>query len=50
MQGEMDKLQNNLEKYLVAAYEDNVKGVMDGETFVLLSNQFKYECLLLGTL
>ena len=39
----MDKRQNGLRKYLATVYEDNVKGVMDGEPFVLLSNQFK-EC------
>lgn len=39
----MDKRQNELKKYLASAYEDKVKGVMDDETFVLLSNQFKKE-------
>lgn len=37
----MDKHQNELRKYLATAYEDKVKGVIDDETFVLLSNQFK---------
>ena len=37
----MDKRQSELRKYLATAYEDKVKGVMDGELFVLLSNQFK---------
>lgn len=40
-QQKMDKRQNELRKYLATAYEDRVKGVMDDETFVLLSNQFK---------
>ena len=39
----MDKRQNELRKYLATAYEDKVKGVIDDETFVLLSNQFKKE-------
>ena len=39
----MDKRQNELRKYPATAYEDKVKGVMDDETFVLLSNQFKKE-------
>ena len=39
----MDKLQNELRKYPATVYEDKVKGVMDNETFALLSNQFK-EC------
>lgn len=42
-QRKMDKRQNELKKYLATAYEDKVKGVMDDETFVLLSNQFKRE-------
>ena len=42
-QRKMDKRQNKLRKYLATAYEDKVKGVMDDETFVLLSNQFKRE-------
>ena len=42
-QWQMDKRQNALRKYLATAYEDKVKGVIDGETFVLLSNQFKKE-------
>lgn len=37
----MGKRQNILRKCLATAYEDKVKGVMDGEPFVLLSNQFK---------
>ena len=37
----MDKHQNELRKCLAAAYGDRVKEVMDDETFVLLSNQFK---------
>ena len=39
----IDKRQNELGKCLATAYEDKVKGVMDGEPFVLRSNQFK-EC------
>lgn len=39
----MDKRQSELRKYLAIAYEDKVKGVIDEETFVLLSNQFKRE-------
>ena len=42
-QRKMDKLQNELRKYPVTAYEDKVKGGMDNETFVLLNNQFKRE-------
>ena len=42
-QQKMDKRQNDLRKCLAAAYEDKVKGVMDNETFVLLSSQFKKE-------
>lgn len=42
-QRQMDKRQNELRKYLATAYEDKVKGVIDDETFVLLSNQFKKE-------
>ena len=42
-QRKMDKRQNDLRKCLAAAYEDKVKGVMDDETFVLLSGQFKKE-------
>lgn len=42
-QRKMDERQNELRKYLATAYEDKVKGVMDDETFVLLSNQFKKE-------
>ena len=42
-QRKVDKRQNELRKYLATAYEDKVKGVMDDETFVLLSNQFKRE-------
>ena len=37
----LDKRQNELRKCLATAYEDKVKGVMDDETFVLLSSQFK---------
>lgn len=40
---ETDKRQNELRKCLAIAYKDKVKGVMDDETFVLLSNQFKRE-------
>lgn len=40
-QQKMDKHQNELRKCLVTAYENKVKGVMDGEPFVLPSNQFK---------
>ena len=39
----MDKCQSKLRKYLVIAYENKVKGVMDDETAVLPSNQFKRE-------
>lgn len=39
----MDKHQSELRKYLATAYEDNVKGVMNGKVFVMLSNQFKKE-------
>ena len=39
----MDKRQSELRKYLATAYEDKVKGVIDDETFVLLSNKFKKE-------
>ena len=39
----MDKRQTELRKRLATAYEDKVKGVMDTEIFVLLSNQFKKE-------
>lgn len=39
----MGKRQIELRKYLATAYEDKVKGVMDNETCVLLSNQFKKE-------
>lgn len=42
-QRKLDKRQNELRKYLATAYEDKVKGVMDDEIFVLLSNQFKRE-------
>ncbi len=42
-QRKLDKRQSELRKYLATAYEDKVKGVMDDETFVLLSNQFKRE-------
>ena len=42
-QQKMDKRQSKLRKFLDTAYEDKVKGVMDGEPFVLLSNQFKKE-------
>ena len=42
-QWKVDKRQNKLRKCLAMVYEDKVKGVMDGELFVLLSNQFK-EC------
>ena len=37
----MDKCQSELRKYLATTYENMVKGVMDGEAFVLSSNQFK---------
>ena len=37
----MNKRQSDLRKYLATAHEDKVKGVMDCETFVLLSNRFK---------
>ena len=40
----IDKRKTELGKYLSTAYEDKVKGVMDDETFVLLSNQLKREC------
>ncbi len=40
----MDKCKDELGKYLTAAYDDNVKGVMGYEIFVLLRNQFKREC------
>lgn len=40
----MDKRQSKLRKCLATAYKDKVKGVMNDETFVLLSNQFKKEC------
>ena len=39
----MSKCQSKLRKYLVTAYENKVKGVMDDETTVLPSNQFKRE-------
>lgn len=39
----MDKYQNKLRKCLATAYEDKLKGGMDGKTFVLLNNQFKRE-------
>ncbi len=42
-QRKVNKRQNKLRKYLATAYEDKVNGVMDDETFVLLSNQFKRE-------
>ena len=42
-QRKLDKRQSELRKYLATAYEDKVKGVMDDETFVLLSNRFKRE-------
>lgn len=42
-QRKMDKRQNELKKYLATVYEDKVTGVMNDETFVLLSNQFKRE-------
>lgn len=37
----MDTLQNKLRKYPATVYTDKMKGVMDGEPFVPLSNQFK---------
>lgn len=40
-QQKMDKRQNELRKCLATAYKDKVKGVMDGDPFVLPSNQFK---------
>lgn len=43
-QQKIDKCQNELRKYLATAYKNKVKGVMDNETFVLSSNQFKREC------
>lgn len=43
-QQKMDKRQNELRKYLATDYGDKVKEVMDDETFVLLSNQFKRGC------
>ena len=40
----MDKRQNKLRRCLATTtYKDKVKGVMDGEPFVLLSNQIKRE-------
>ena len=42
-QRKMDKRQNKLRRYLATAYEDKVKGVMNDETLILLSNQFKRE-------
>ena len=39
----MDKRQSELRKYLATAYEDKVRGVIDDETFVLLSNEFEKE-------
>ena len=39
----MDKCQKKLWNYLTMAYEDTMKGVMDGKSFVLLCSQFK-EC------
>ena len=40
----MDKRQNERRKCLATAYEKMMKGVMDGEIFVLLNNQIKREC------
>ena len=42
-QQKIDKRQNELRTYLATAYKGKVKGVMDDDTFVILSNQFKRE-------
>lgn len=42
-QRQTDKRQNELKMYLATAYEDKVKGMIDDEIFVMLSDQFKKE-------